>query len=200
MKNLSLNQRLAAVAFVLAFVGLLFSFISPDGMKSVNQKPNYISVVSLADRVKNREDMQIVDLRAKELFEEFHIPTAQHIPLDSFFKKISIPKGTLIFYSGDDLFSRQLWTRLPDSLKGRSYIVYGGIHDWYERLLYPELPAKTSTQDSAIFRSVHDLSLFYGGQAEFVEGQDVLEYYRQDLTDVAWPKSHRENGLVRKGC
>jgi len=200
MKKLSLSQRLATIAFILAFFGLLFSFVSPDGMKNVNKKPKYISVVSLAEMVKNREDIQIIDLREKELFDEFHIPTAEHIPLESLLNEPSILGDTLVFYSGDDLLSRQLWIRLPNSLKERSYIVYGGIHDWYERLLYPELPAKTGPQDSAIFQEVHDLSLFYGGQAEFVEEQDALEYYRQDLKEAEWPKPHRENGLVRKGC
>ncbi|MEP5614153.1 MAG: rhodanese-like domain-containing protein [Cyclobacteriaceae bacterium] len=199
MKKPPHNQRLAAVAFILSFFGLLFSFVSPDGLGNVNQKPNYLSVVSLADKIKNREDLHVIDLREKELFDEFHIPTAQHIPLNRLIET-TIPSGILVFYSGDDLLARQMWVQLPDSLKVRSFIVYGGIHDWYERLLYPELPTKASQYDSGIFRNVHDLSLFYGGQAEFVEKEDVLEYYRQDLTEVAWPKSHRENGLVRKGC
>lgn len=200
MKKFSLNQKLAVLALTLAFLGLVSSFVSPDGVKNVNQKPNYISVVELAKMIQNREELQLFDLRTKELFDEFHIPTARHFPLDSLLNQEKFDDGLLVFYSGDDVLSRRMWQHLPGSDRGHSFIVYGGIHDWYDHLLYPELPRKIEAMDSSIFRNVHDLSLFYGGQAEFVEEQEVMDYYRRDLREVSWPKSQRENALERKGC
>lgn len=200
MKNFSLNRKLGVLAFTLAFVGLLFDFISPEGKNQINESPNYISVVSLAEKIKNRESVRVIDLRSKELFEEFHIPTADHLPLERWLDQNEISDDLLVFYSGDDPLCRQLWRGLPQSVQQRSVILYGGIHDWYERLLYPKLPIKYDRGDSAIFHKVHDLSLFYGGQAEFVEDKEVMKYYQQDFDKLKWQKSHRQNGLVRKGC
>ena len=200
MKRFSLNQKLAASAFVMALFSLLLAFASPDGINNTNQSPSYISVVDLADRIRNRKPVQIIDLRSEALYETFHVPTASSMPLKQGLQTLEITSDTLVFYSGDDPLARSLWGELPDSLKTRSYILYGGVHDWYERLLYPELPAKYNKADSTLYMWIHDLSLFYGGQPEFVQEEEALKYYRQDFKRLPWPKSHRQNGLVRKGC
>ncbi|MEL7002046.1 MAG: rhodanese-like domain-containing protein [Bacteroidota bacterium] len=200
MKKFSLNQKLAAVAFILAFMGLLLSFMSPDGIDNANLAPNYISVIDLADKIKNRKPFRVIDLRSEELYEQFHVPTAEHIPLSQGMVELEPSEGSLVFYSGDDHLSRQLWRELPEHIKRRSSILYGGVHDWYERLLYPELPAKADYNDSAIFNKIHELSLFYGGQPDFVGNKEVMKYYQQDFSQLPWSKSYRQNGLVRKGC
>ncbi|MEO1050988.1 MAG: rhodanese-like domain-containing protein [Bacteroidota bacterium] len=200
MRQLTMNQKLAAMAFVLAFTGLLFGFISPNGMNGTNQKPNFISVIKLAEMIKNRESVQIIDLRSDELYEAFHIPTAELLQPEQAFRGVKPKPALAVFYSGDDPLSRQHWDNLTTDQKQRSAILYGGVHDWYDRLLYPELPIKYGALDSAMYHNVHELSLFYGGQAEFVNDQKVMNYYLQDFSQLPWPKSHRQNGLVRKGC
>ncbi len=200
MKHFSLNQKLAALALAISLAALLLGFVSPNGINKANEAPNYISVVSLAQKIKDREPINLIDLRSKKMYDQFHIPTAEHLPLSDLLDRSEFPEGQLVFYSGDDPLSRHLWSELPDAIKLRSLIVYGGVYDWYERLLYPELPMKVDQKDSVVYRQVHDLSLFYGGQAEFVEEKDVMDYYLQDFSKASWPRYYRQNGLMRKGC
>ncbi|MEQ9404901.1 MAG: rhodanese-like domain-containing protein [Cyclobacteriaceae bacterium] len=199
MKNFSLNERLAILAFTMAFLSFLFAFINPDGLSGVNEKPNFISVISLAEKIKNREDLQVIDLRSEDSYGEFHLPTAEHIPLEQLLQLTELSGDTIVFYSGDDFLSRRLWTLMPDSTKRKSYVLFGGVHDWYERLLYPKLPSRFEGRDS-VLNTVHDLSVFYGGKVEFTEGDELMEYYQLDFTETSWPVSKRQNGLVRKGC
>jgi rhodanese-related sulfurtransferase len=200
MSRLSLNQWLAVFAFTFALIGLIFSFIDPNGMGEINKKPNYISVISLAEKIRNREPIKVIDLRTTDLYTEFHIPTTKQIPLEELILKVGSTEALFVFYSGDDPLTRHFWASLPDSIQQRSLILYGGIHDWYDKLLYPSLPIKYDPKDSANYKHIEDLSLFYGGQPEFVEEKDIMDYYQQDFSKASWPRSHRQNGLVRKGC
>ncbi len=198
MKNRSTNVLLATIAFVLALFGMLFSFTNPPGVYDVNINPRFMSVVDLAEKIKRRTGLQVIDLREDELFEQFHIPTAKNIPWKKLDLFTAFPVGQLVFYS-DALPSQRIWSRLPDSLKDRSAILYGGIHDWYDHLLYPSLPAKAPERDSVIYHQVQGLSLFFGGQPQFSEGES-MEYYHRDLGTITHSSKKGRRKLVRKGC
>lgn len=186
----------AGIAFVLA--GLALAIASPNGWNNVNRQPNFIGVVELAEKIKNRENIVVIDLRDLASYDEFHLPTAQHIPFEKF--TLDNLNVTTVFYSGDDLLSRRLWDSLPDSMRTRSMILYGGVRDWYDRLLYPKLPFGKEVKDKALFERVHSLCQFYGGFAEFVSEKGLMDYYTNDLSVAPWPTFQRSGGLMRKGC
>lgn len=201
MKNNPFNQKLALLAFTLAFLAMIASFIIPDGLYSIKQKPSYIPVLDLAEKIMNREKLHLIDLRSEEEYLKFHIPTAQNRAFEEYLSNTTKYKDTIVFYSGDDTLTRQLWNVLPDTLKPKIKILYGGVHDWYERLLYPKLPGTFSTKDSVTMERIKKLNKFYGGRMEFVEDHDLLHYYHKDMTKVLWANPKRtHHGLVRKGC
>lgn len=193
-----MNIKLVGVALLFSILAMISSFVAPDGMNSVNEKPDFVSVIELANKIKNRESFRLIDLRNKDKFEEFHLPTAENISINSVLDMDFF--GLVIFYSGDDNLSRELWEDMSDDLKSDSQILFGGVHDWYEKLLYPEVPIKASREYQQLVDEINELSSFYGGQSELVQDEEILKYYRIDFNKAYWPKSHRENGLVRKGC
>jgi hypothetical protein len=200
MTQLTFNQKLAAMAFLLAVASLIASLAFPNGPKSVSQAPRFVSVLSLAEQIKNREPLVLIDLREPDLYDEFHLPTAVSISLNEIQEK-GLPEGkTYVFYSGDDLLTRHLWISLPQAIKKRSSILYGGVHDWYNYLLYPALPLVVHGEDSVITEKVNALTRFYGGQAEFEKDSSRLAYYSKDLSKAAWPVVKRVGKLARKGC
>jgi hypothetical protein len=200
MTQLTFNQKLAAMAFLLAVASLIASLAFPNGPKSVSQAPRFVSVLSLAEQIKNREPLVLIDLREPDLYDEFHLPTAVSISLNEIQEK-GLPEGkTYVFYSGDDLLTRHLWISLPQAIKKRSSILYGGVHDWYNYLLYPALPLVVHGEDSVITEKVNALTRFYGGQAEFEKDSSSLAYYSKDLSKAAWPVVKRVGKLSRKGC
>ncbi len=190
------NLMLARMAFVLA--GLALAIASPDGLNGVNKQPNFIGVIELAEKIKNREEFLLVDLRDSIAFEAFHIPKAKNIPFDDF--DYGSLNESVVIYSGDDLHTRRIWDSLPTALRGKTSILYGGIRDWYDYLQYPTLPFGKYVSDKQLFKRVHDLCEYYGGYADFAADSTILEYYKVDLTSVKWPKVKVGGKLVRKGC
>lgn len=188
--------RLTIIAFVLS--GLAFAAASPDGFSGINKQPNFISVIDLAQKIKKREELQLIDLRESQFYNEFHIPTARNIPLGEIdFSEID--PGT-VFYSGDDLLSRKLWDSALESERSKITILYGGVRDWYDRLLYPTLPYGDMVDDPELLGEIHTLCDFYGGFADFESDAKLLNYYQINLSTAKWPSSQRKGTLVRKGC
>ncbi|WP_370087219.1 rhodanese-like domain-containing protein [Ekhidna sp.] len=198
MNDISINKRLALIGFGIVLAGLVMALAFPDGLYNVNKQPSFIGVVELAEKIKNREKLNIIDLRDGESFEEFHIPTATNIPLDEF--DLASIKEQIIVYSGGDLLTRRLWDALPDSLRERTVVVYGGVNDWYDRVLYPKLPFGKGVTNKRMVDKVHNLCQFYGGFADFENDAALIAYYERDLSNASWPKVHRSGGLIRKGC
>ncbi len=201
MNSMSFNKKLAVLGFILAFLAMIFSFFTPDGLNGVHEKPNYISILTLAEKIKSREHLDLIDLRSEAAYLKFHLPTAQKVSVNEWLSNTITHKDTIVFYSGDDKLTQQLWQELPDTLKPKVKILYGGVHDWYERLLYIKLPVTFPTKDSVIVERIKILNKFYGGRTEFIEDHHLLDYYHTDLTKMGW-KHHKgsRHGLVRKGC
>lgn len=187
---------LAGISFLLA--GLAMAIAFPDGLNEVNKQPNFIGVVELAEKIKNRESFTLIDLRDSASFESFHIPGAQNLTFQNF--DPGLLNGVTIYYSGDDLRARRLWDSLENEERAKTFILYGGIHDWYDRLQYPTLPFGDHITQPELLKRVHDLCQFYGGYAEFEPDSTLLNYYQINLSSAKWPKASREGVLVRKGC
>lgn len=200
MTKTTLQHRLAVVAFGVLLLTLAAALLAPDGKDGVNSSPRFLSVVALAEEIRERKQFQLIDLRPAELFEEFHLPTAVNMPAEHFNAALLPADQELVFYSGDDALARQIWESLPDSVRRRSRVLYGGVRDWFDRLLYPNLPLHPSGPDAALSETIEDLSQFYSGQAEFVDDANALDYYKIDLKEARWPARKREGKLQRRGC
>ena len=195
-----MKTRLAGIALSLACIILLLTLLAPKGWKNTNSSPQFIDVVTLAEKIKNRENLRLIDLRSEEDFKEFHLPTAANIPLKDWLLVDEWRNEPLVVYSGNDWLARQMWNVIPDTIRENTFILYGGAHDWYDKLLYPTLPIQPEKKDSLLAEKVHKLCNFYGGFAEFEENEALMEYYRKNLKEVKWPKPKRTVGLIRKGC
>ena len=193
-----INIKLAVIAFGLAVLAMVLSLIYPYGLKEVNQPPNFIDVLTLAQTIKDREPVLLIDLRDKKKFGEFHLPTAINLSVNDAVSKIKGSSTPVVFYSGDDERSKQLWSLLPDPLKAKSKVLYGGVHDWYDRILYPSLPPKKIK--GKLVKKIIELNNFYGGKVKFVGDSTILNYYEQDFSQKLWPAVYRSKKLFREGC
>lgn len=197
MRVLTFNQKLLGVGGIIALLTLAVAVVKPAGGHDL---PHFKCVICLAEQIKNRNPLQLIDLRSDSLYQSFHLPSAVSNPYESFDHSTLSEERTLIFYSGDDLISRRFWVDLPDSVKERSFILYGGIRDWYERLLFPKLPLNPQVSDTGMVNRVKQLSEFYSGQPEFTNDFTLLDYYYKDLKNAPWPKYNRVGSMIRRGC
>jgi len=170
-----LRQKSTVTVLGIVLTSLLVGLAFPNGFRNANKPPNFIGVVELAEKIRNRESFQLIDLREANLYEEFHIPTARNKPYSKL--DFSELEGAVVFYSGDDLVARQAWNAMPDHLRSRSRILYGGVHDWYSRLLYPTLPFVAKVQHRAVLDRIHELSNLYGCYADFNDAPNLMYHY-----------------------
>lgn len=197
LKNFTLNKKLAILVILVAMLAMSLSVISPNGLNAVNERPNFISVLDLAERIKKRDKINLLDLRSQVKYDSFHLPSAEFFQ-DK--KQLAKHSNQYVFYSDDYKSSMKLWSSLTNETKEKSYILYGGVHDWYENLLYPEIPIHISDKDSELTSRIIMLNKFYGGRIEMSEKHHLLDYYYLDMKKVKTHASTHGGSLVRKGC
>jgi rhodanese-related sulfurtransferase len=197
LKNVTLNKKLALLVILVAILAMSLSVISPNGWNAVNEKPNFISVLDLAERIKERDKIILLDLRPQVKYDSFHLPSAE-LFLDK--KQLVNQSNKYVFYSDDYKSSMKIWSTLTSKTKEKSYILYGGVHDWYEKLLYPKIPIHISEQDASLAAKIILLNKFFGGRIEISEKHHLLDYYYLDMKKVKTHSSRQGESLVRKGC
>ena len=196
---LTLNQKLVILCVLLTVPALFVS----NRMKNDSEPQKYIGSLELAEMIKSRESIRLIDLRSAKEYNEFHLPGADNVDPKDFLSNPEILEEQVVFYSGEDPLAVDLWEQLPDDMKMKSNILYGGAVAWYDRILYPKIPLKSSIEDSMLVRHIKDLSRFYGGHPEFVNDPDILNYYHKDLQggQQKTPQiNHKTRTLKRQGC
>lgn len=195
--KLSLNHKLALVAFLLSVSAMAVSIFSVDIPSSKDgSEPKYISVLELAERIKNRDNFLLVDLRSLADYNQFSIPTSKNIPIKELSDFNPETKVQPIVYSETDSLSSRAFFILKDKKFENTLILKGGIQDWYNRLLYPRMPKTIPEEDQDLADRVKSLSTYFGGRSQFVDEGNPLEYYKGASSNQTKIKSQ----LVRMGC
>lgn len=195
--NLSLNLKLALIAFSLSLFALVIEVISSSNKHPLSEgKIEYISVLQLANEIKNRQTINLFDLRDDSSFAAFHIPTATNTTPPTLLNQEIKSTEKTVLYSGKDSLSIQAFFMMREKGFDNLYVLEGGIQDWYNRILYPHMPLIVPTEDQDLANKVKNLSTYFGGRSQFVNQGNPLDYYKNDI-DVQ-PKI--ESKLVRMGC
>ncbi len=195
--KLSINHKLAVVAFSLSVSAMVVSVFSGD-MPSLKdgREPKYISVLELAERIKNRDNFLLIDLRSLADYNQFRIPTSKHIPIEELSDFNPETEAQLIVYAETDSLPSFAFSVLKGKGFENPLVLKGGIQDWYNRLLYPKMPLTIPEEDQDLADRVKSLSTYFGGRSQFVDHGNPLDYYKS--TPSNQPKI--ESQLVRMGC
>lgn len=194
----SLNQKLAVFAFSISLLAMITSVTLPySETRKKDPKINLISVLELAHDIKNRESISLIDVRPSTEFEEFNIPTAINLSLAELITSELPQDDPIVIYSGDELLSEQAYFMLSGLGKNHIFVLKGGVHDWYDFILYPKLPKEIPESNDSLAKEVKSLSSFFGGRIEFVDDVKALDYYEKDSGNKA--KKHPKS-LERMGC
>ena len=100
---------------------LIFGFVRPNGFTTSDQ-PNFISVVELAEQIKDRKEIRLIDLRDSMEYQAFHLPGA--LQEDNLKPEEGTP---YIVYSGDDLLARRFWNGLNESEREQVQVLSHGM-------------------------------------------------------------------------
>jgi rhodanese-related sulfurtransferase len=171
--KLGINRALALLALALGAVAL-FAQVYPDRTVTVHETAlttavargeAAISPAQLAEWiVEGRSDYRLVDLRDEAAFGEYHIPTAENVPLTALGEHGLLRNQKIVLYADGDLPAAKAWLLL----NGRGFqgvaTLKGGLDAWKNDVLFPVMPADPGPEEKTQFEKAAHLAQFFGGQ------------------------------------
>jgi rhodanese-related sulfurtransferase len=123
-----------------------------------------ITAVTLAERIRARDPLQLVDLRDAAAYQRFHIPSATHATLDSLEEAPLARSVPIVLYADDPARAVQGWTRLKQRDYRQVAHLPGGLAEWITRVYDPALPIDATPSEREQFEHLAALSRYFGGQ------------------------------------
>ena len=135
-------------------------------------KADHVSSVQLADWIiEGRNDFLVVDVRDAKDFAEYHIPGAINIPLAAITHDFAARNERIVFYSDGGIHAAQAWLLLRSlGFKG-VYMLFGGLEEWKDVVLFPKAPAADApAKDQIDFARRAAVAKHFGGTPQGAAG------------------------------
>lgn len=184
MKNLpfTLNQKLAGIAILLGTLALIAgnpysgSKVTLDTKELsliIGKGADHILVEDLADWIiQHRSDYRLIDLRTEKEFAEYHIPTAENVPLTEIEQYPLYRNEKIILYSEGGIHSSQAWMLLRAKGYKNVYMLMGGLDEWKDKILFPKIPENPTQEQLAEFEKIKLVSRHFGGNPQTGETKE----------------------------
>jgi rhodanese-related sulfurtransferase len=178
--NLTTNQRLAVLAFVLG-LGAIAATPTRGSRVSVDSREMALLLETGADRVpvrtlaewiiQARSDFRLVDLRSPAAFAAGpRIPSAENIPIAALSDAGLARDEKILLVADDDVRAAQAWFLLVAQGYKGAYIVEGGLRGWYDQVVYPRLDGTDPAQRAQL----EAMSAHFGGAPRTGAASDAL--------------------------
>ncbi len=132
--------------------------------RSVAQEDDHVTAIELAGWIRERRaNVRIVDVRSKTDYDSFHIPTAEHISIDSLPMALFRRNETIVLYSEGGAHAAQAWVFLRALGYEKVFFLRGGLYEWLDQVMNPAIAPGASPSDSARFAPIAALSRYFGG-------------------------------------
>ncbi len=158
-----MNVRLKLAAIFLP-LGLIIAAVPENTTKAykltaqellveAQEGAQFMSTDEIADAVIQKDpSFQLIDVRAQDEFEKFHLPNAINIPLtdilsDEWADFLDQDVKMNVFYSNGNLKSNEAWMITRQLGFENNYVMQGGLNYWAETIMDPKAPASTSPDD-----------------------------------------------------
>ena len=170
--RLTLNQKLAAIAFVLGAIALgarpyggSMASLNPGDLESAIQRgQDHVTAAELAAWViGRRSDYRLIDVGSETDFLRYHIPTAENVPVGALAEARFGRTEKIVLYSGDGAHAGQGWMLLRALGYRRVYTVRGGLRSWNEEVVSPVLAGGATPDGRAQDERLKAISAFFGG-------------------------------------
>ncbi len=209
--KLGLNRTLGLVALLLGAIAL-FARVYPDRTVTVHEAELLTASARAEDHVppaelaswiiEGRADYRLIDLRDETSFGQYHVPTAENVPLTALPEHGLLRNEKIVLYADGDLPAAQAWLLLRGRGHRGVYTLQGGLDAWKDRVLFPVMPESPTAQEQSRFSEAAHLAKFFGGQpraaASGGEAQLVDMSALQASTPVAAPSLPGAGGGARR--
>jgi len=216
MKNifskLSMNKKLALFAFALGLIAVFAgnpyrgNSVTMD-MKElaliVDKTVDHVAVEELADWIiQGKSDFKLLDLRTEKEFNEYHIPNAELVLLAELNEYSLLRNEKIILYSEGGIHSAQAWMLLKAKGYKGVYMLFGGMEEWMDKILFPKIPKDATPEQLAAFEKIKEVSKFFGGQPQASGTEEVSEKKSMPKPEMPTGASTPTAGKKKKkeGC
>jgi rhodanese-related sulfurtransferase len=173
VKNMSLNQRLAALLLLFAlgalvagdpYHGASTSIDTQELALMVETQVDHVSAEELADWIiQVKADYRLIDLRTDKEFSEYAIPTAENFPMPELLNSNLQRNEKIVLYSEGGIHSAQAWFLLKARGFKSVYMLFGGLEEWKDKILFPAIPENATAEQRINFERTKAVSLYFGG-------------------------------------
>jgi rhodanese-related sulfurtransferase len=132
--------------------------------RAVADEEDHVSAVELARWLRaQRTGLRLVDVRTASEFAAYHIPGAEHVPLEQLASARFAADETIVLYSEMGVHGGQAWVFLR--ALGHRHVVFlrNGLHEWLDDVMSPTIAADAPAAAQVAFDRVAELSRWFGG-------------------------------------
>jgi len=182
--KLSMNKKLALIAFILGLVAVFagnpyrgnsVTIDTKDLALIVDKTVDHVSPEELADWIiQGKVDFKLLDLRAEKEFNEYHIPVAELVPLAELNEHPLLRNEKVVLYSEGGIHSAQAWMLLRAKGYKAVYMLFGGLEEWTDKILFPKIPQNATQEQLATFKKMKEVSKFFGGSPQTDTGKQEV--------------------------
>jgi len=125
---------------------------------------DHVEAIDLAQRIRARQPgLRVIDLRTNEELDGYAIPGAERHAIDALSRLHPAPGDTLVLVSQAGAHAAQAWVLLRALGWRQVYFLRGGMDEWRDEVMRPELAADADEHARRAFEVVADLSRYFGG-------------------------------------
>jgi rhodanese-related sulfurtransferase len=196
--KLTLNQKLGVFALALGALAV-FANVAPGHTVKVNAKELLTSVGRAEDHVtpadlaawivEGRSDYRLIDIRDEKSFAEYHIPTAENVPLATVLDGALGRTDKIVLYGDGGIHAAQAWMVLRGRGFAQAYTLLEGLDAWKDEVLFPVMPQTASPEEQARFERAVQVAKLFGGQprAAAAPGSEPMALPTQALAPAVAP-------------
>ena len=157
-----------------------YKLTAEELLEETREGAQFMSTDEIADMVVQKDpSFQLIDVRAQNDFEEYHLPNAINIPLTDILAEdwadfLDQDVKMNVFYSNGTMKANEAWMITRQLGFENNYVMQGGLNYWVETILNPKAPASTSPDEEIArydFRKGAGMAL--GGGGAIVSNQSV---------------------------
>jgi rhodanese-related sulfurtransferase len=168
-RNVKLGLLVCLLGLVAAFAGSPYkgtrvTLDAVDLAGIVQREVDHVNPTDLADWIiKGKSDYRLLDLRSQAEFDQYHIPSAENVPLATLPNYGVERNEKIILYSEGGIHSAQAWFLLKAMGYKSVYMLRGGLDDWKDLVLFPTVPQNPSPEQLVAFAKMKEVSKYFGG-------------------------------------
>ncbi len=145
------------LALMLAFVPenttVPYKLTIEELVAEITEGAQYFYPDEIADFIVQKDpSIQLIDVRAKNEYEKYHLPGAINIPLADIISEdwegyLDQDVVTNVFYSNGTVNANQAWIICTQRGFKNNYVLQGGLNYWAQTIMSPKKPAQTAPSD-----------------------------------------------------